>query len=318
MRQPECDSWTGPRLTHPLSAWHCGLGMRRVLCQTRAMVSTLAAVTSTMAAATYLTGSLLQARRYRQNAQNPALRSDVSARGDSSQAVILLSTCGALLHGFSNQQIIWSSGYLNLGLATSISLVSWIMLVFVLTASFLLPLRNLLVLVQPLAAAGALLALTAPAVPILPTASLSDPLIWHIMISIVAYSILFMAACQSVLLAVLEHRLKAKQTLKFLKLLPPLQTMESLLFGLLWTGIIALTLAIGTGFVFLDDMFEQRVVHHTVLSLASWVLYAALLAGHRLLGWRGTTAVRWTLIAFSLLLLGYLGSKFVIEVLLQG
>jgi ABC-type uncharacterized transport system permease subunit len=65
-------------------------------------------------------------------------------------------------------------------------------------------------------------------------------------------------------------------------------------------------------------MFEQRVVHHTVLSLASWALYAVLLAGHRLLGWRGTTAVRWTLIAFSLLVLGYLGSKFVIEVLLEG
>ena len=157
------------------------------------------------------------------------------------------------------------------------------MLVFVLIASFRLPLLNLLVLMLPLAAAGALLTLIAPTAPVLPTASVADPLIWHIMISIVAYSILFMAACQSVLLAMLEHRLKAKQTLRFLKLLPPLQTMESLLFGLLWTGIAALTLAIGTGFLFLDDMFEQRVVHHTVLALASWVLYAALLAGHRLL-----------------------------------
>ena len=282
------------------------------------MVSTLAAVTSTLAAATYLTGSLLQARRYRQDAQSSGLGTDPNAKRRSSQALIALTIAGALLHGFSNHQIIWSEGGLNLGIATSVSLVSWIMLVFVLVASFRLPLKNLLVLVLPLAAAGALLALMAPDTPALPTASLSDPLIWHIMISIVAYSILFMAACQSVLLAMLEHRLKAKQTLKLLKLLPPLQTMESLLFGLLWAGITALTLAIGTGFLFLDDMFEQRVVHHTVLSLASWVLYAALLAGHRLLGWRGTTAVRWTLIAFSLLLLGYLGSKFVIEVLLEG
>jgi len=283
------------------------------------MVSTLAAVTSTLAAATYITGSLLQARRYRQNAQSTGLHTESNSQGNSSPTLIGLSIAGALLHGFSNYQIIWSDGYLNLGIATSISLVSWIMLVFVLMASFRLPLGNLLVLILPLAALGALLALVAPPdVTALPTASLSDPLIWHIMISIVAYSILFMAACQSVLLAVLEHRLKAKQTLRFLRLLPPLQTMESLLFGLLWTGIIALTLAIGTGFLFLDDMFEQRVVHHTVLALASWVLYAGLLTGHRLFGWRGTTAVRWTLIAFSLLLLGYLGSKFVIEVLLEG
>lgn len=294
------------------------LGMRQALCQTRAMVSTLAAVTSTMAAATYLTGSLLQVRHYRQSAQSAGLRRDYEAQGDGRQALILLSICGALLHAYSIQQIIWSDDYLNLGITTSISLVSWIMLLFVLIASFRLPLGNLLVLVLPLAAAGALLALIAPDAPALHTARLSDPLIWHIMISIVAYSILFMAACQSVLLAVLEHRLKAKQTLRFLKLLPPLQTMESLLFGLLWTGIVALTLAIGTGFLFLEDMFAQRVVHHTILASASWILYATLLAGHRLLGWRGTTAVRWTLIAFSLLVLGYLGSKFVIEVLLEG
>ncbi len=282
------------------------------------MVSTLAAVTSTLAAATYLTGSLLQARRYRQNAQSPGLHTETHAQGSDNPALLLLAVAGALLHGFSNYQIIWSDGYLHLGIATSTSLVSWIMLVFVVIASFRLPLSNLLVLVLPLAAAGALLVLMAPDVASLPMASFSDPLIWHIMISIVAYSILFMAACQSVLLAVLEHRLKAKLKLRFLKLLPPLQTMESLLFGLLWTGIVALTLAIGSGFLFLDDMFEQRVVHHTVLALASWVLYAGLLAGHRLLGWRGTTAVRWTLIAFSLLLLGYFGSKFVIEVLLEG
>jgi ABC-type uncharacterized transport system permease subunit len=282
------------------------------------MVSTLAAVTSTMAAATYLTGSLLQARRYRAQAQSTSLGNDTNADRASSQALIGLAVVGALLHAFSNFQVIWSDGGLVLDLATSVSLVSWIMLVFVLLASFRLPLANLLVLVLPLAALGALLLMAAPARSALPTANLSDPLIWHILISIVAYSILFMAACQSVLLAVLEHRLKAKQTLRFLKLLPPLQTMESLLFGLLWTGIIALTFAIGSGFLFLDDMFEQRVVHHTVLALASWVLYAALLAGHRVFGWRGTTAVRWTLIAFSLLLLGYLGSKFVIEVLLES
>ncbi len=276
------------------------------------MVSTLAAVTSTMAAASYLTGTALQIRRYRQEPHPDESGSDSAAR----RGLFVLAILGAVLHALANQQVIWVDGGLNLGLASSAGLVSWIMLVFVLVANLWVPVRNLLVLVLPLAALGALVALTTPAVPVLPTAELTDPLIWHILISIVAYSILFMAACQSVLLAVLEHRLKTRQTLRLLKLLPPLQTMETLLFGLLWTGITALTLAIGTGFLFLDDLFEQRVVHHTVLSLASWFLYAILLAGHRLFGWRGTTAVRWTLIAFSLLVLGYFGSKFVIEVLL--
>jgi len=270
----------------------------------------LAAVTSTLAAASYLAGTVLQVHRHRQGA-SPRDQNETSG-------LLTLAVIGVVLHGVTNYQVVWADGSLWLGIAPSISLVSWIMLVFVLLANFWVPVWNLLVLVLPLAALGALLALTAPESPDLAGAELSDPLIWHILISIVAYSILFMAACQSVLLAVLEHRLKSKQTLRLLKLLPPLQSMESLLFGLLWTGITALTIAIGTGFLFLDDMFEQRVVHHTVLSLASWVLYAVLLAGHRLLGWRGTTAVRWTLIAFSLLVLGYLGSKFVIEVLLEG
>lgn len=271
-----------------------------------------------MAAAAYLAGTVLQARRYRRQAGSGSEPNNLKTSQSSSRILIALAILGALLHGLTNYQVIWNDGSLNLGIATSVSLVSWIMLVFVLIASFRLPLTNLLVLILPLAGAGALLALVRTDSSTLHTTSLSDPLIWHILISIIAYSILFMAACQSVLLAVLEHRLKSKQTLKFLKLLPPLQTMESLLFGLLWAGIAALTAAIGTGFLFLDDMFEQRVVHHTVLTLASWVLYAALLIGHRLLGWRGTTAVRWTLIAFSLLLLGYFGSKFVIEVLLEG
>lgn len=273
-----------------------------------------------MAVASYLAGTVLQARRYRPDWQpgNGSSAADTELPEQSPHILVALSVAGAVLHGLANYLVIWSEGSLHLGIQSSASLVSWIMLVFVLLTNLRLPVQNLLIIILPLSILGVISLLTAPAVSTLPTASLSDPLIWHILISIVAYSILFMAACQSLLLAVLEHRLKTRKSLRLLRLLPPLQTMESLLFGLLWTGIIALTIAIGTGFIFLNDMFEQRVVHHTVLSLASWVLYAVLLAGHKLLGWRGTTAVRWTLIAFGLLVLGYFGSKFVIEVLLEG
>ncbi len=279
------------------------------------MVSTLATVTSVLAVASYLAGTVLQARRFQPDRMNAA---GMDSSAPVSSALVVLSIGGAVLHGLANYLVIWSDGGLHLSLQSSASLVSWIMLVFVLVANLRLPVLDLLILVLPLAVLGTLSLLATPPQPSLPMASLSDPLIWHILISIVAYSILFMAACQSVLLAVLEHRLKHRRTLRLLRLLPPLQTMENLLFDLLRAGILALTLAIGSGFAFLDNMFEQRVVHHTVLAIASWLLYAALLAGHRLLGWRGTVAVRWTLIAFSLLVLGYFGSKFVIEVLLEG
>ena len=126
-----------------------------------------------------------------------------------------------------------------------------------------------------------------------------------------------MAACQAVLLALVEHQLRSKHSFGLLHLLPPLETMESLLFTLLWSGITVLSLAIAAGFIFLENMFAQHVVHHTILSMASWTGYAVLLIGHKVFGWRGTTAVLWALIAFALLLLAYFGSKFVLEFLLD-
>ena len=271
------------------------------------MVSTLAAVIGLIAITAYFAGTVLLARSFLKSTEV------------RTAFLIGLTSAGVLLHGIANYLVIYTGTALLLGIHTSASLVSWIMLLFVLITNVRLPVQNLFIVVLPVGMLGTMALLTTPMSTAgsasLAVASLDEPLIWHILISIVAYSIMFMAACQSVLLAVLEHRLKAKQTLK---LLPPLQTMERLLFNLLWTGIAALTLAIGSGFIFLDDIFEQHVVHHTVLSLASGGLYAALLTGHRLFGWRGTTAVRWTLIAFSLLVLGYFGSKFVIEVLLES
>ena len=93
--------------------------------------------------------------------------------------------------------------------------------------------------------------------------------------------------------------------------------MERLLIAMLWIGTALLTLAILTGLLFLDDMFAQRVTHHTVLTTLSWCVYAGFLLGHHIFGWRGVSAVRWNLSAFGLLLLGYVGSKFVLEYLLQ-
>jgi len=273
------------------------------------MVSTLAVVIGLTAVTAYLASTLMLGASFLKSTEV------------RTATFIGLSSAGILLHGVANYLVIYAGDALHLGIHTSASLVSWIMLVFVLITNLRLNLQNLFIVVLPIGMLGLLALITTPEPAAdsgsLAIASLDDPLIWHILISIVAYSILFMAACQSILLAVLEHRLKARQTFRLLRLLPPLQTMEALLFNLLWTGIIALTLAIGSGFIFLDDMFEQRVVHHTILSLASWLLYAILLTGRHLFGWRGTTAVRWTLIAFSLLVLGYFGSKFVIEVLLE-
>ena len=123
------------------------------------------------------------------------------------------------------------------------------------------------------------------------------------------------AALQSVLIAVQERRLRSLQR-GLIGLLPPMEAMEALFINILWIGLALLTLSIATGVIFLQNMFDQRLVHHTVLTTLSWLVYTGFLAGHHVFGWRGVIAVRWNLAAFALLLLGYLGSKFVIEYLL--
>lgn len=265
----------------------------------------LTAIVSIAAAALYALGAALQ------------FHSLWRQRAIAVGTLILVTVPGVLLHAAATYLQVHTSEGLYLGFFAAASLITLLMVMFVMVAAIRLPVQNLLILVLPIGAVAVLAALagqTGFQAREAPPAAL----VIHVLFSIVAYSILFMAACQSVLLAYQERALKARTRISALRVLPPLETMEALLFSLLWTGILTLTLAIATGFVFLDDMFAQRVVHHTVLAMASWFVYAALLVGRHFFGWRSSTATSWTLIAFSLLILGYFGSKFVLEILLGG
>ncbi|MDZ7669140.1 MAG: cytochrome c biogenesis protein CcsA [Gammaproteobacteria bacterium] len=265
----------------------------------------LTAITSVAAALLYALGAALQIRSFR------------LSRPMAMRTLAWLTVPALLCHAVATYFQINSEAGLFLGLFTAASLIALLMVVFLILAATYLPVQNLLVLVLPIAALSVLAGLFGES-SFQARDSLASALIAHILFSIVAYSILFMAACQSILLAYQEHALKTRSSIRGLRLLPPLESMESLLFALLWTGIVTLTAAIATGFIFLDDLFAQNVVHHTVLSLISWMLYAALLGGRHFFGWRSRTATYWTLIAFSLLVLGYFGSKFVLEVLLNS
>lgn len=137
----------------------------------------------------------------------------------------------------------------------------------------------------------------------------------HILIASVAYS-LFTAACGvGVLLAIQEYQLKHHNLRQLLRV-PSLQVLERLMFEFIWAAFILLTITIGTGFYFIEDMFAQHLVHKTFFTLASWLVFAGLLLGHHLLGWRGKLAVKITIGGFVLLMLGYFGSKIVLEFLI--
>ena len=69
---------------------------------------------------------------------------------------------------------------------------------------------------------------------------------------------------------------------------------------------------------FSEQLFGRalRFEHKTVFTIASWLVFAALLGGRAVFGWRGRTALRWIFAGFLMLLLAYVGSRFVLEVVL--
>jgi len=122
---------------------------------------------------------------------------------------------------------------------------------------------------------------------------------------------------QAAFLSYQNYQLKHHHPAGIVSKFPPLQDMEIFLFELLWVGEILLGLGIVLGFVFIEDFAAQEgLIHKTVFSILAWVVFAGLLWGRHQLGWRGSTAIRGTITGFVLLLLGFYGSKFVLEFIL--
>lgn len=230
-------------------------------------------------------------------------------------AVILgLGALALPLHLLCVHASIYQPDGLNLGLFHMISLVGWLLATLAIGMSLYQPVVSITLGAFPLAALGILLSLFVPA-PYVPLATLSRGTESHILLSILAYSVLMIAAAQAILLAIQDRQLRQHKR-GLLTALPPLQTMERLLFDLIAVGFVLLSLAIITGFLTLSNFFAQHVAHKTILTIAAWLVFAILLGGRHWLGWRGTTAIRFTLWGFGLLLLGFYGSKLVLELIL--
>ena len=138
----------------------------------------------------------------------------------------------------------------------------------------------------------------------------------HILLSMGAAALLFAAAVTAGLLVFLDRRLRTRRLIDLPSVLPPLDALERVMFRLIGAGFALLTLALLTGFIFVTDLFAQHLMHKTTLSLVAWVLFGILLVGRIRYGWRGRSAVRWTLSGFGALALAYFGSKFVLETIL--
>lgn len=139
----------------------------------------------------------------------------------------------------------------------------------------------------------------------------------HAWCALLAYATLAIAALLAIMSWLQERALRRHQLHGWLRALPPLTELESLLFRTITVGFVLLTATLLTGILFVEDMLAQHLAHKTVFSVLSWLAFGALLLGRWRRGWRGATAMRWTLTAMALLLLAFFGSKFVLELVLQ-
>lgn len=229
----------------------------------------------------------------------------------STRVIRHLAAIAIAAHTLSVYSVLHRPEGINLGFFIAGSLVAWLVALVVVISSLRQRVENLFIAVLPMAALTALLSVWGPD---LGVARLYDGgLIIHILLSILAYSIFTLATFQAFLFSMQEQALKQHQTRGIITSLPPLQTMERLLFELIWIGMALLTASLVSGFIFVDNLFAQHLVHKTVLSIAAWLLYAVLLWGHKVQGWRSQRAVRWTVSGFFLLMLGFFGSKLVLE-----
>ncbi|MDH5182786.1 MAG: cytochrome c biogenesis protein CcsA [Gammaproteobacteria bacterium] len=230
--------------------------------------------------------------------------------------ILGISSVATLLHiSVLYQSIVTSQGLL-LDLFNMFSLVSALMMAMLLLTMLRRPVENLTLVLLPVAIIALSLRLLTEA----KSSALiqhSSELQLHILLSVVAFSLLSIAAIQAILLAVQERHLRNHRPSGFIRALPPMESMETLLFQVIYIGFVMLTLALFNGLLTLQDMFAQHLVHKTILSLSAWLVFATLIWGRWRYGWRGRTAIRWTLTGLITLLMAYFGSKIVLELILQ-
>ncbi len=238
--------------------------------------------------------------------------------GSSHRNLVGILLAAALLaHGGVLWHDMLDGNMLHFGLAIALSLTLWLAMLMYFVESFLTRIDSLLAL--------AMLPATICAFPpaILPGTLHVRVDGWafrlHFVVAMLAYSLFTLAALHAVMMAVAERQLHHAQLNSRISGLPPLLTLENLLFRLIGVAFVFLTLTVGSGVLFSEQVFGKPLTftHKIIFTIASWLLFGILLAGRHLRGWRGRVAQRWTLAGFVCLFLAYAGTRFVLEVLLH-
>jgi ABC-type uncharacterized transport system permease subunit len=278
-------------------------------------------------------------RAHRHTAVEPALagvpagiapvesKAKTPSMGGTTRALLLIAL---LVHGVLLHTTIFPQNAMIFGFAFALSAMFWLGAGIYWIESFFFPLDGLRLLVLPLACIASLMPLIFGGVRVL-SYSAAPMFKLHFLIANIAYGLFAIAALHAILMLMLERRLQRMRGLatrhtgnggwlaSWLDTLPPLLTLEKLLFRLIAAGFVLLTLTLVSGIAFNEQLVDRalRFDHKTVFAFVSWVMFGALLTARRISGWRGRAALRWVLASFVALLLAYVGSRFVFEVLLH-
>jgi len=224
-------------------------------------------------------------------------------------------TLGAIAaHTEAIARLMYYLGPYSIGLLEAISMLAWTLAVVACYIAMEARNRAIAAILLGLAAVGA--SLTGIGHTFAEEAAPGWELTAHILLSMAAAALLLAAAVTALVLVFLDRRLRTRRVANLSTVLPPLDALEKVMFRLIGTGFVILTLALLTGFVFVTNLRAQHLEHKTILSCIAWVLFGVLLIGRTRYGWRGRPAVLWTLSGFGFLILAYFGSKFVLEYVL--
>jgi ABC-type uncharacterized transport system permease subunit len=242
--------------------------------------------------------------------------SNIDLDGGKVTASFIVAAIAAACHIAYALEASFIDGALNASLSSMTVLMSGLLVVLFVLGGLVMPIRRLGILVFPLTMASIVFSfLWGNHVTLLDNHSVAFSA--HIVFSLLAYCLLAIAAIQALLYSYQERQIKHRTNPAMLMALPPLQTMEQLLFRLVGFGFVSLSFTVVSGAIFSHELYGYAFVfkHHTILALMGWSVFAILLFKRIKHGLRGSQAVIWTISGFLLIQLGYFGTKIVSEIL---
>lgn len=237
--------------------------------------------------------------------------------GDANRAKKWFLMCGFLavcFHAILLHEWIDIRTGQNLDILNLLSLAVWLISLFIIVISLIKPVGVLAVFVFPIASISILLIITFPDRVIINTMAHPDTL-FHILLAVFTFCVLCVSGLLAVLLAMQERLLRYKKLSWLVRRLPPLEAMETLLFQTISLGFVLLSSVLVTSVYFYHGILFQRsdLIQKTVLVVSIWIIFAVLLIGRYVRGWRGKKAIYGTWVGVILMFVVYFGSKLLIS-----